>query len=382
MTVFNTVLKIVNKYKFTIILYTVMLIIFGGLNFKTSNNSVSYVATKPDVFIINEDEEIGITKDLINYFDKNTNIKDLDTDEESINDALFYRDINYVIYIPKNFRNDFLNGKNPKINIKTTKDYNSVLAENLLDNYLKTATIYRNNMLNEEDLIKKVNESINISTKVEVTSKLDTNTLSQIAFYFNFLNYSILAGCVYVICLILSSFKEKNIHKRMIISSTNYKKLNNKLLVSMGSIAFILWILYIILAYILLGKVVISEHGIIYIINSLIFMMCALTISFLIGNIVNSKTAINGIINVVALGSSFLCGSFVPMEWLPKSVLTIAHVLPSYWYIKTNELLKTIEVINLNTLKPIIINMIIILIFAFVFILITNIISNKKRKID
>lgn len=382
MTVFNTVLKIVNKYKFTIILYTVMLIIFGGLNFKTSNNSVSYVATKPDVFIINEDEEIGITKDLINYFDKNTNIKDLDTDEESINDALFYRDVNYIIYIPKNFRNDFLNGKNPKINIKTTKDYNSVLAENLLDNYLKTATIYRNNMLNEEDLIKKVNESINVSTKVEVTSKLDTNTLSQIAFYFNFLNYSILAGCVYVICLILSSFKEKNIHKRMIISSTNYKKLNNKLLVSMGSIAFILWILYIILAYILLGKVVISEHGIIYIINSLIFMMCALTISFLIGNIVNSKTAINGIINVVALGSSFLCGSFVPMEWLPKSVLTIAHVLPSYWYIKTNELLKTIEVINLNTLKPVITNMIIILVFAFVFILITNIVSNKKRKID
>lgn len=382
MTVFNTVLKIVNKYKFTIILYTVMLIIFGGLNFKTSNNSVSYVATKPDVFIINEDEEIGITKDLINYFDKNTNIKDLDTDEESINDALFYRDINYVIYIPKNFRNDFLNGKNPKINIKTTKDYNSVLAENLLDNYLKTATIYRNNMLNEEDLIKKVNKSINVSTEVEVTSKLDTNTLSQIAFYFNFLNYSILAGCVYVICLILSSFREKNIHKRMIISSTNYKKLNHKLLVSMGSIAFILWILYIILAYILLGKVVISEHGIIYIINSFIFMICALTISFLIGNIVNSKTAINGIINVVALGSSFLCGSFVPMEWLPKSVLTIAHVLPSYWYIKTNELLKTIEVINFNTLKPIIINMIIILVFAFVFVLITNIVSNKKRKID
>lgn len=382
MTVFNTVLKIVNKYKFTIILYTVMLIIFGGLNFKNSNNSVNYVATKPDVFIINEDEEIGITKDLINYFSKNTNIKDLNNDEESINDALFYRDVNYVIYIPKYFRNDFLNGKNPKINIKTTKDYNSVLAENLLDNYLKTATIYRNNMLNEEDLIKKVNKSINISTKVEVTSKLDTNTLSQVAFYFNFLNYSILAGCVYVICLILSSFKEKNIHKRMIISSTNYKKLNNKLLVSMGSIAFILWILYIILAYILLGKVVISEHGIIYIINSFIFMICALTISFLIGNIVNSKTAINGIINVVALGSSFLCGSFVPMEWLPKSVLTIAHVLPSYWYIKTNELLKTIEIFNFNTLKPVITNMIIILVFAFIFILITNIVSNKKRKID
>ena len=382
MIVFNTVLKIINKYKFTIILYTIMLIFFGGTNFKTNNNSINYVATKPDIYIINYDCEVGITKDLIDYLSKNTNIKEIDNDEESINDAIFYRDVSYIIYIPKNFRNDFLNGKNPQINIKTTKDYNSVLAKNLLDNYIKTASIYLNNIDNEEDLIKKVNQTINTSTQVEITSKLDTNTLSQVTLYFNFLNYSILAGCVYVICLLLSSFREKNIHKRMIISSTNYKKLNHKLLISMGVISFILWILYIVLAIILLGSVVISFHGIINIINSFIFMICALTLAFLIGNIVNSKTAINGIINVVALGSSFLCGAFVPMEWLPNSVLTLAHILPSYWYIKTNELLKTMEILNFNTMKPIIINMLVILGFSLVFILITNIVSKRKRKID
>lgn len=382
MTVFKTVLKIVNKYKFTVILYAVMLIFFGGINFKTNNNSISYVATKPDILIINADEEVGITKDLIDYLAKNTNIKDLDTDNESINDALFYRDVSYIIYIPENFRNDFLSGKNPQINIKTTNEYNSVLAENLLDNYMKTATIYRNSMISEEDLIQKVNQTINVTTEVEVTSKLDTDTLSQVTFYFNFLNYCILAGCVYVICLLLSSFREKNIHKRMIIGSTNYKKLNRELLISMGVISFVLWIFYIVLAFILLGKGVISGHGVIYIINSFIFMICALTLAFLIGNIVNNKTAINGIINVVALGSSFLCGAFVPMEWLPNSVLTLAHILPSYWYIKTNELLKTIEIFNFDTMQPIIINMLVILGFSFVFVLITNVVSNKKRKID
>lgn len=382
MIVFNTVLKIVNKYKFTIILYTIMLIFFGGTNFKTNNNSINYVATKPDIYIINYDEEVGITKDLIDYLSKNTNIKDLDSDDESINDALFYRDVSYIIYIPKNFRNDFLNGKNPQINIKTTKDYNSVLAKNLLDNYIKTASIYLNNIDREEDLIKKVNQTINTHAQVEITSKLDTDTLSQVTLYFNFLNYCILAGCVYVICLLLSSFREKNVHKRMIISSTNYKKINRKLLISMGVISFILWILYIFLAIILLGSVVISVHGVIYLINSFIFMICALTLAFLIGNIVNSKTAINGIINVVALGSSFLCGAFVPMEWLPNSVLTLAHILPSYWYIKTNELLKTMEILNFKTMKPIIINMLVILGFSLVFIIITNIVSNRKRKIN
>lgn len=382
MTVFNTVLKIVNKYKFTILLYTVMLIFFGGTNFKTNNNSISYVATKPDIFIVNYDEEIGITKDLIEYITENANVKDLKNDEESLNDALFYRDVSYILSIPENFRNDFLNGKNPEIFIKTTQEYNSVLAENLLDNYIKTATIYRNLNLSEEELIQKVNQSLHVSTDVEVTSKLDTNTLSQVTMYFNFLNYCILAGCVYVICLLLSSFHEKNVYKRMVIGSTNYKTLNRRLLFSMGIISLVLWIFYIALAFILLGKVVFSEHGILYIFNSFIFMICALTIAFLIGNLVNNKTAINGIINVVALGSSFLCGAFVPMEWLPNSVLRIAHVLPTYWYIKSNELLKTMEVFNFNTLKPILLNMLVMLGFSLVFVLITNVISNKKRKID
>ena len=108
MTVFNTVLKIVNKYKFNIILYTVLLVSFAGINFKSGNNITNFVETKPDIYIINDDENKGITKDLIKYLNKNTNIKDLDNDEEAINDALFYRDVNYIIHIPKNFREDFL----------------------------------------------------------------------------------------------------------------------------------------------------------------------------------------------------------------------------------------------------------------------------------
>ena len=150
----------------------------------------------------------------------------------------------------------------------------------------------------------------------------------------------------------------------------------------MGVISFLLWIFYIVLAFILLGKVVFSAHGILYIVNSLIFMIVALSLAFLIGNIVNSKTAINGIINVVALGSSFLCGAFVPMEWLPKYVLSISHILPSYWYIKTNELIKTMEVISLKNLEPLIVNEIVLFLFMVIFIVITNIISKKKRKID
>ena len=81
MTVFKTFWKVVKKYKGTIILYTSMLIIFGGINLQTNNTTTTYVDKKPDILIINNDKEEGLTKNLINYINENTNIKEIKNDE-------------------------------------------------------------------------------------------------------------------------------------------------------------------------------------------------------------------------------------------------------------------------------------------------------------
>lgn len=381
MTVFKTFLKILNKNKFIIILYTMFLIFFGGFNMQTSENNTNFVASKPDIVIVNYDEEKGITKDLIKYIEENSNVVDLKNNKDAINDALFYRDVNYVIYIPKNYNKDFMNGKNPEIEIKSTGDYQSSFAEMLLSRYIKVANIYQKSINNEEELISKINETLSKKSEVEITSKLDTNILSKATFYYNFANYSIMACLIYVICLILASFKDVKIQKRTIISSTNYKTLNRQLLLSNSLFSIILWMIYVVLSFILVGDIMFSIHGIIYLINSFIFTICATTIALFIGNIVSNKNAISGIVNVIALGSSFLCGAFVPMEWLPDGVIKIAHILPSYYYISSNEILKTLEIINFDTIKPILLDIIIILSFSIVFIILTNIVSKRKQKI-
>ena len=381
MTVFKTFLKILNKNKFIVILYSVFLICFGGFYTQTSENNTNFVASKPDVFIINYDEEIGITKDLIKYISNNSNIIKLKENEEVINDALFYRDINYIVYIPKNYNNDFMAGKNPELNIKSTGDYQASLAEMMLSRYIKVANIYQKSIDNEDELINKINETLSKQSEVKITSKLDTNSLTKATFYYNFASYSILACLVYVICLIIASFKDINIQKRTIISSTDYKKINRQLLISNSLFSIILWGIYAILSFILVGNIMFSAHGIIFLINSFLFTICATTIALFIGNLVSNKNAINGIVNVVALGSSFLCGAFVPMEWLPENVLNFSRVLPSYYYISTNESIKSLEYMNIASLKPISINMLVILGFSLLFIFLTNIISKRKQKI-
>lgn len=381
MTVFKTFLKILNKNKFIIILYTLFLIFFGGFNMQTSEHNTNFVASKPDIMIVNYDEEKGITKDLIKYIEENSNVVDLKNNEDAINDALFYRDVNYVIYIPKNYNKDFMDGKNPEIEIKSTGDYQSSFAEMLLSRYIKVANIYQKSINSEEELISKINETLSKKSEVEITSKLDTNILSKATFYYNFANYSIMACLIYVICLVLASFKDIKIQKRTIISSTNYKTLNRQLLLSNSLFSIILWMIYVVLSFILVGDIMFSIHGIFYLINSFVFTICATTIALFIGNIVSNKNAISGIVNVIALGSSFLCGAFVPMEWLPEAVIKIAHILPSYYYISNNEILKTLEIINFNTIKPILLNIIIILSFSIIFIILTNIVSKRKQKI-
>lgn len=388
MTVFKTFLKILNKNKFVVILYTVILLVFGASNMATSEKQLNFTASKPNVLIINQDEETGITKNLVEYIKSNCEIINVKNEEDAIDDALFYRDVSYIIYIPENYRQEVLEGKNPEIKIKSTGDYEASYAEMILSRYIKTQNIYVEEYSDsstldkaEEEIIDKINSTISEQTQIEMTSELDTSSLSKATFYYNFASYSILACAIYVICLVLSSFNEEKIRKRTIVSSMNYKKHNRILLLSNGLFAVILWLFYILISLILVGDSMFSIQGIIYIANSFIFTMCALTIAFLIGNLVNNKNAINGIVNVIALGSSFLCGAFVPVEWLPKSVLTVAHILPTYWYIQTNELLKTMENFNLETLKPVFINMGIIIAFCIAFVVITNIISKKKRKI-
>ncbi len=259
MTVFKTFWKILNKNKITVIIYTVMLLIFGISNMKTSENSMSFVASKPDVHIVNYDEDAGITKDLIKYITENSNVIDIEETPEKINDALFYRDINYVIYIPKFYNKDFMDGKNPKLDIKSTGDYQASLEEMLISRYVNIANTYRKSITNEDELISKINETLSKEVETKITSKLDTNNISKATFYYNFASYSILACLLFIISMILSSFNEEKIRKRIIVSNTNYKKHNRILLLSNCCYSIILWLFYVGISFGVLGDIMLTN---------------------------------------------------------------------------------------------------------------------------
>lgn len=376
MIVFKTILKILNKLKGMLILYTFMLVMITFIN-QTSNNETSFLESKPSIAIVNEDDSL-ITNDFIDYMDKHCIIKNLAP--KNIDDALFYRSINMVVYIPKDFGENLLSN-NVTLEYKASGDEASAYTKMLIEKYIKTVLIYKD-YYSDEELINHVNNLLKLDTNVEVKTKLETSKLERMTRYFNFLNYALLAGSVYCISMILASIKEEKVKKRTIISSFDYKKYDRIVLGTLSIVIFGIWLLYMLLSIILFKNTIFTSNGLAYILNSFVFTIASLCIGYLIGNITQNKNAIAGIINVVALGSSFLCGCFVPVEYMPDYALKIAHIFPTYYYVSNNEIIKTIEAFNPTLIKSLLKNGFVIVLFSLLFILLTNYISKKKQIIN
>ena len=274
-----------------------------------------------------------------------------------------------------------MEGKEPEITIKKRDSYYGSLAEMLLQRYIKVATIYQKNIKNEDELVAKINETISKDIETEVTTKIDTSALTKAARYYNFSSYSFLACLIYIISLIISTFNEEKVQKRTTISSYNYRKFNRILLLGNSLYAFVLWILYVVMSFVFVGPTMASINGLLFIANSFIFVICATTLAFFIANFVKNKDSINGIVNVIGLGSSFLCGAFIPQEWLPETVKIIGHVFPTYYFITGNETIAKLEEFNIDTLMPVIVNAGIVIAFSVVFVILTNLVTKKRRKV-
>ena len=376
MTIFKTYWKIVKKNIGIIILYTVMLLVFGTMNLKANKNSFEFISSKPDIIVVNNSSGI-ITDNLISYLKTNANVKNI-TDENDIDDAVFFRDANYVIYIPKEFENKIENGKEFNIDIKTNNSYDSYIASELLNKYLDVFSKYMN-LYNDKILaIQKLDNTLNKKVDVVIESKTSLN--SKTSLFYNFSSYSIMAIVIYIICLVLSSFNDEKISKRTNVSGMNYKTFNNYLYMSSFTFTFIIFIVYLILSFLILKNSILNINGILYSLNMFIFFIVSFTMAILISNLVKSKGAISGVVNVISLGSAFLCGAFIPVKYMPSFALKIAHIFPTFYFIDNNEYIASLQNFDKASYEFVLKNFIIMIVFIIFFLILNTLVTRFKRK--
>ena len=378
MIVFKTFLKILNKNKWLVIMYTALLIGMSYLSMSGLESSLTFESVKPKINIRDNDNS-KISEDFVEYMKENSEFVEVSNYENGLDDAIFYRQVEYYISIPENYFEDLINGKDVAVEVKSPGMFNSMVAERMSNRYIRLIKANSGRAQDDDELINLVRLNLENEVEVSMSSEVDSMGMLKLSSYFNFANYTILASFVFVISMILNSFNSDMIHKRITISSMPYKEHNKFLLLSNLFLAAFIFVIVILGAIPSVGNSLFTLNGLFIIINMFIFMMSGMALAILIGNLVKGKEAISGIANVVSLGSSFLCGSFVAQSYLPSSVLTIAHIFPSYYYIKSNDLIGNIEKFNFDNMLPVLINTFVLIGFFILFVVLNNIVLKKKR---
>ncbi len=378
MTTFKTFLRIVQKNIWVIIMYTVILVLFSVVNSSTGRGQMDFSASKPDVVVYDHDGS-RLSEALVDYIKKNADVKEISEEGDILLDALYYSDIDYVVNIEKGFANKISKGEDFDIEVKSNGNYGSYLAETIVSRFVKIAKGFA--PAPEAGIALRTNNLLENETKAELNTKLDTSGLSTAEFYYNFMNYSILAGLVFAISYATIGFRRKMVKKRLHVSSTSYKTINRDLMLCNFALAAILLVIYTILGLFVIGhSVVFSTNGLLMILNSIVLTIFAVSFAFLLTNLIEKNNALMAIINVVSIGSSFICGVFVPAEWMPDAVVALAHIFPSFYYVDNNRIFSTLEKFDGEHLAPVLINFGIMIAFTATAIILNNIVTKKKQK--
>jgi len=155
--------------------------------------------------------------------------------------------------------------------------------------------------------------------------------------------------------------------------------MNFQMILGNLSFAILTWLVLISASFIMYGSFMFTTTGLLLLLNSFVFTLAALSISYLIANLVKSRGAMSAVANVFALGTSFISGVFVPQEWLGDNVLTIASFTPTYWYIKANNEIAATVSFNANNLPSIFTSMVLVLAFGVAILGVTLVLIKQRR---
>lgn len=340
MTVFKGFLQVLLRNIAFVILFTTIMVVMGLTAFQTSpSSSGDFTASKPTVLVINRGNDTALTKSFNSYLAGQTTKADTGSSEREIDDALYYETLSYVVYLPSDFTEIILKGEKPVVDIKTRASSESASAEVLVSRFLRLATGYGQYLSDEDELVKAVNSSRKLDSKVSLTSHLDQKTLHNVTALYNFGSYTLLAGGTYVITMILAAFSVVNIRKRTLVSPAHPFRIDLSLIAGCALIVAFLVALNVLLVRLLLPGISDTGRQGLYALNIVAFGLPVLALGFLMAKITNNKEALSAIVNVVALASAFLCGAFIPRDLMPDAVVAIGRALPSFYYIENNNAL-------------------------------------------
>lgn len=341
MTVFKTFFKMAKKHIGNLIMYTA---IFLSITLFIANNNEAtvenYTGSAVRVAIFDEDNS-DLSKALADYLDIQHDLVSLENDLDAIRDALYIRQAEYVITIPQGFETSVLAESEENL-LEVYKLPGSVTAQFVdmsVNSFLSTYGAYLAGGFTATEAYEKTLQTIDTQSEVTFYNKETLNETPKIHYYYVYLPYALISITILCIGPMLISFNRAQVKDRVNCSRLSSFTKNMSLLCASSIYTLALVLFYFIISMLLYSTDVTADTILLRLINMAIQAFVCLAFTFLFSLLTNKIGLLNIFSNVFGLGSSFLCGIFVPREFLSDSVASFGRFLPAYWYINVEDAL-------------------------------------------
>jgi ABC-2 type transport system permease protein len=366
-------------------IYVGIFLFFAVMTSKLYTNPVNtdFTEAKINMVFINHDEDSKLVEGLKDYLNKNANIINIPDNTQKLQDALFFRQVEYIVKVPKGFYDGLKTGKAVQLEkIALSGSASGIYMDSIINKYLNTAKIYAGNIsgISDDEIVRLIDKDLAQKTEVKIENPAPAKPSSErCMYYYNYLAYSLFAVLILGVSSVMMAFNNADLKRRNLCSPLKLKNMNLQLILGNISFAVLAWLAMILTSFIMYGGYMFSTKGALLLLNSFIFTLAALSISFLIGNLVKNRNAMSAAANVVSLGTCFISGVFVPQMLLGKTVLKIASFTPTYWYVKANNEIADLVNFGMENLTPVLSNMLIEFGFAAAVLAVTLAVIKQKR---
>ncbi len=304
---------------------------------------------------VDEAESSILTEGLKDYLSQYADMIDVEHDQASLQDALFFEDVDYILRIPSGFTEAFLAGRAIELE-KTSRpgSVSSVYLDMNINKFLNTARFYlANTPISQQDLVDRVSKDLSVETAVEVKSfEVSADTSEAIGAFFNYMSYVLLSLLILGVGTFMLVFNQQDIRRRTLCSPVPLRQQNMQILFGNLIYAVVCWIIMMALGFVMYGKTMLTKQVMLMALNAFVFSLVGLSISFMVGSVLKSRNTMSAVTNVLTLGMSFTSGVFVPQYLLGEQVLSFAQILPTYWFVKFNNEIINMGSITSDTLRP------------------------------
>ena len=388
MQVFRAYFKVMRASVGTIAIYVA---IFLGLSVAFSfaeapQEAGGFAQARTPIAVICRDGDAPLAQGLAGYLADTSRVVPYPDDPEKLQDALFFRNVEYIAIIPAGFSADFLSGRDCAVQkVTISGSISSRYVDMRIDKYLRTARLrhqYGGDQ-SQEELATAVRADLSKETPVTVLPSSATNGSEQgFVFYYRYFAYAVLATIMMGVSSIMMAFNKPDVRMRSMCAPIPARSANLQLAAGHTIFALGCWLLLVLVSFALYGRNLLSSGLVwLYCLNTVAFTVVSASIGFLVGSLVKSVGAQAGAVNVIANGMCFIGGVFVPQSILSKQVLDVGRFLPAYWYVKVNDALSGLSRPTAGAVRPIYGDILIQLAFAAA-VFATTLLLTKEREAE